>query len=134
MASAGRAAYRDREPAHPNTEAAHLSVPPKVPRDLALAPVAVEVDLNLQRFRDLSPDEIRTQLDLELDRPELRRTRDERAARVLRAALRNVNMHHWSGEVTNDGARLRLTGGSVTLDLGLSATLLHYIDSDGAVS
>jgi len=111
-----------------------MSIPPKVPRDLALAPVAAEVDLNLQRFRDLPPDEIRAQLDLELDRPELRHTRDERAGRVLHAALRNVNMHHWAAEITQDGARLRLTGGSVTLDLGLSASLLHYIESDGAVS
>jgi hypothetical protein len=111
-----------------------MSIPPKVPRDLALAPVAAEVDLKLQRFRDISPEEIRAQLDLELDRPELRHTRDERAARVLHAALRNVNMHHWSAEITEDGARLRLTGGSVTLDLGLSATLLHYIDSDTTLS
>ena len=111
-----------------------MPLPPKVPRDLALAPVAAEVDLNLQRFRDVPLEKIRAQLDLELDRPELRGTRDERAARVLHAAVRNVNMHHWSAEITPDGARLRLTGGSVTLDLGLSATLLRYIESDGAVS
>ena len=111
-----------------------MSIPPKVPRDLALAPVAAEVDLNLQRFRDLPLEEIRAQLDLELDRPELRHTRDERAGRVLQAALRNVNMHHWSAEISEDGARLRLTGGSVTLDLGLSATLLRYIEGGGAVS
>jgi hypothetical protein len=108
-----------------------MSIPPKVPRDLALAPVAAEVDLNLQRFRDLPEQEIRAQLDLELDRPELRHTRDERAGRVLAAALRNVNMHHWSAEISDDGARLRLLGGSVTLDLGLSATLLRYIEGDG---
>ena len=111
-----------------------MSLPPKVPRDLALAPVAAEVDLNLQRLRDIAPEEIQAQLDLELDRPEMRHTRDERAARVLHVALRNVNMHHWSAEITPDGARLRLAGGSVTLDLGLSATLLRYIERDDAVS
>ena len=111
-----------------------MSLPPKVPRDLALAPVAVDVDLNLQRFRDLGQDEIRAELDLELDRPELRHTREERADRVLHAALRNVNMHNWSAQISADGARLRLSGGSVTLDLGLSASLLRYIEGDGAVS
>jgi len=108
------------------------TIPPKVPRDILLAPVAAEIDLNLQRFRDLSPDELRFELDLELDRPEMRHTREERASRILQAALRHVDTHHWTAEITGDGARLRLAGGSVTLDLGLSATILHYIDgSDG---
>jgi hypothetical protein len=97
-----------------------------------LAPVAAEIDLNLQRFRDLSIDDLRYQLDLALDRPELRGTREERAQRVLDAALRNVETHHWHGEITGDGARLHLTGGSVSLDLGLSATILRYIEgADG---
>lgn len=97
-----------------------------------LAPVAAEVDLNLQRFRDLGPQELRFELDLELDRPELHHTREERASRVLQAALRNVDLHNWGAEITDDGARLRLTGGSVSLDLGLSAAILHYIDgTDG---
>ena len=107
-----------------------MPITPKVPKDLALAPVAAEIDINLQRFRDLSADELKFELDLELDRPEIRHTRDERAARVLVAALRNVVMHHWSAEITDDGARLRLSGGSVSLDLGLSATLLHYIQGE----
>ena len=107
------------------------TIPPKVPRDFLLAPVAAEIDLNLQRFRDLAPDELRFELDLELDRPELRHTRDERAARVLEVALRHVDLHHWDARISDDGARLQLTGGSVTLDLGLSATLLRYIE-DGA--
>jgi hypothetical protein len=43
-----------------------------------------------------------------------------------------VDTHHWWAEITDDGARLRLTGGSVSLDLGLSPTLMHYIQgSDG---
>jgi hypothetical protein len=41
-------------------------------------------------------------------------------------------MHHWKAEITDDAARLRLSGGSVTLDLGLSAALLDYIEgTDG---
>ena len=107
-----------------------MPIAPKVPRDLALAPVAAEIDLNLQRFRDLSPDKLKFELDLELDRPEVRHTRDERAGRVLGVALRNVEMHRWDAAITDDGARLRLSGGSVSLDLGLSATLMHYIEGE----
>jgi len=109
------------------------TIPPKVPRDFLLAPVAAEIDLNLQRFRDLGPDELRFELDLELDRPELRHTREERVARVLEVALRHVDLHNWSAAISDDGARVQLTGGSVTLDIGLSASLLHYIE-DGAAS
>jgi hypothetical protein len=50
---------------------------------------------------------------------------------MLRAALRNVEMHQWTGEITPDACRLRVSGGSVTLDLGLGATLTRYIE-DGA--
>ena len=98
-----------------------------------LAPVAAEIDLNLQRFRDLAPQELRFELDLELDRPELRHTREERASRILQAALRNVETCTTGAPRSpTTGARLRLTGGSVSLDLGLSAAILHYIDgTDG---
>jgi hypothetical protein len=106
------------------------TIPPKVPRDLVLAPVAVEIDHTLQRVRDLSLEDLRFELDLELDRPELRKTRAERASRVLEVALRNVDTHHWEAAISDDGARLRLSGGSVSLDLGLSATLLRYIEGD----
>jgi hypothetical protein len=105
--------------------------PPKTPRDLALAPVAVEVDENLQRVRDLPPHEIDVQLQLELDEPPKADTRKERMAHVLAGATRNVDLHHWTAEITEDACRLRLSGGSVTLDLGLSATIMRYIDQGG---
>ena len=101
---------------------------PKGPRDLTLAPVAVEIDLNLQRLRDLTAEELVPELELVLDRPALGGTRNVRAERVRDAAVRNVNLHDWQALVTDDGCRLRLSGGSVTLDLGLSALLLRYIE------
>jgi hypothetical protein len=96
---------------------------PRVPRDLLLAPVAAAIDINLQHFRALPVDELR----LELDILERFTTREERASCVLRAALKGVDTHHWFAEITDDGARLRLTGGSVSLDLGLSWVLMYYI-------
>ena len=47
----------------------------------------------------------------------------------LEAALRLVDMHDWHAEITDASARLRLSGGSVTIDLGLSATILDYIEN-----
>jgi hypothetical protein len=43
-----------------------MTVRPKVPADLALAPVAVSIDLNLQRLRDLTQPQIVDDLVLQL--------------------------------------------------------------------
>jgi hypothetical protein len=103
---------------------------PRVGADLLMAPVAVAIDLNLQEFRDLEPAKIREYLELELDRPELDASPTERAARVLEAASRNANLHGWTAEVTPDNDRLRISGGSVTLDIGLSASILGFISGE----
>ena len=104
---------------------------PRSATDLFLAPVAVEIDRNLQRIRDLSPSEIAAELDLELDRPESRSaSQDERKARVLQLALRNVSLHEWNAAISDDGARVHLHGGSVSLDLGLIASIMRYVDGD----
>jgi hypothetical protein len=47
---------------------------------------------------------------------------------VLEAAVRNVDLHGWTPTVTEDHCRLRLSGGSVSLDLGLGAAIMRYID------
>jgi hypothetical protein len=106
-----------------------MSVLPKVPHDLTLAPVAVSIDRNLQLLRDLDPHQILVALDVELDRPERTGSPEERAERVRDVALRNVELHGWEATVTADHARLRLTGGSVTLDLGLSSSINRFIES-----
>jgi hypothetical protein len=101
-----------------------MSLRPKTHADLALAPVAARVDLNLQELRDRTPEEIDYELALRLDQPLIPNTRDERAEHVRRAAVRGVDLHGWTAGITEDGCRLRLSGGSVTLDLGLGATLM----------
>jgi len=107
----------------------HAPTPrPQVARDLLLAPVAASIDVELQHLRRLTVAE----LGLELDSLEQCTTREARASVVLKAALRDVDTHNWWAEITDDGARLRLTGGSVSLDLGLSPSLIDYIQgSDG---
>lgn len=110
-----------------------MTIHPKNQKDLLLAPVAVEIDVNLQRMREGSPRDVEAELELELDRPAMSTQRDERAALVLRQALRNVDLHGWNAEVTADGSRIHLEGGSVSLDLGLSAGITRYIE-DGATA
>ena len=104
-----------------------MTLHPRAGKDLVLAPVAAQIDLNLQRVRDCSHDEIDHELLLELDRPAADDSPAERAARVLALAVRNVDLHGWKAEITDDAARLRLSGGSVSLDLGLSKSLTDYI-------
>lgn len=106
----------------------HFGTLPKDPHDLTLAPVAISIDRNLAILRDLEVPQIAFTIQLELDRPERNHTPDARAACVLEAALRNVDLHGWVARVTSDHARIRLSGGSVTLDIGLSEAILRFID------
>jgi hypothetical protein len=106
-----------------------MTIRPKTPKDLLLAPVAAEIDLNLQALRDKSPAEIGDALGIVLNVDRAGADREQRAARVLEAAVRAVELHDWHTEITDDAARLRLSGGSVSIDLGLSATILRYIEN-----
>jgi hypothetical protein len=104
-----------------------MTIHPKQQKDLVLAPVAAEIDINLQRLRDKSARKVAYQLELELDTPAMSVGRAERAELVLRQALRDVEMHGWTAAITEDGCRLHLGGGSVSLDLGLSDNISGYI-------
>lgn len=105
-----------------------MTIHPKQQKDFMLAPVAAEIDLNLQRLRDRAPSEVEIQLEFELDRPAMSDSRDERAALVLRHALRNVDTHGWTAQISPDSWRVHLDGGSVSLDLGLSPGITEYIE------
>ena len=113
-----------------------MTIHPKKQKDLLLAPVAVEIDMNLQRMREGTPRDVLAELELELDRPAMCSERSERADLVLRQALRHVDLHGWTAAITDDGTRVHLGGGSVSLDLGLSAGITSYIEQgvgeDGA--
>ena len=104
-----------------------MTLLPRAPIDLLLAPVAVHLDMNLAQIRDASPDEISFQIALALDRPERSGTAQERMQRVLAATVRNVDLHGWTPTITDDHCRLHLSGGSVSLDLALSAAIMRFI-------
>lgn len=71
------------------------------------------------------------ELELELDRPSRPSiTSDQRKDQILKAALRNVDLHDWDAVIVEDNKRLRLQGGSVSLDLGLSAPITRYLEGD----
>jgi hypothetical protein len=100
---------------------------PKDPVDLALAPVAVRIDHNLSRIRDMSPSSIDADLQLQLDTLPHGDDAGERCERVRALALREVDLHGWEAAVSHDWTRLRLSGGSVSIELGLSAAIRDYI-------
>ena len=104
-----------------------MNMHPKSHKDLMLAPVAAEIDLNLQRLRDGSPEDVGAELELELDKPAMHVDRDQRTELVLRQALRGVDMHGWTAAISDDATRIHLEGGSVSLDLGLSAAITGYL-------
>jgi len=96
---------------------------------MLLAPVAAEIDLNLQHLRDKAPREIDNAIALAFNVDTTGADRAQRSAWILEEAIRLVELHDWHAEITDDAARLRLSGGTVTIDLGLSASILRYIEN-----
>jgi hypothetical protein len=105
-----------------------MTLHPKSPTDLMLAPVAAEVDLNLASLRDRTEQEIELELAIALDLPGAN-TRQGRDSQVVAAAVRGVDPHGWEATITDDHNRLRLVGGSVSIELGLGTALTAYIDA-----
>ena len=105
-----------------------MALHPKVSMDLALAPVAAAIDMNLQRLRDKSPKDLEADIELQLNR---RRggSPEERAAEVRDLAIRDVDLHGWDVAISDDHVRLQMSGGSVGIELRLSVTLLAYIEN-----
>jgi len=104
-----------------------MTLRPKKPTDLTLAPVAAEIDQNLQSLRDLPPKELVAAITLSVNENP-GETRDERAKQVSETVLRDVDLHGWTAEISDDATRLQLRGGSVSLDVGLSARVRDYIE------
>ncbi|HEY6962064.1 MAG TPA: hypothetical protein VI408_09280 [Gaiellaceae bacterium] len=103
-------------------------IKPKRPTDLTLAPVAAEIDLNLQALRDARPYEIVDQVALALNSAPAE-TRGKRAKQILEVATRQVDLHGWKASISKDATRVELRGGSVRLDVALSAKIRDYIEA-----
>jgi hypothetical protein len=104
-----------------------MSVHPKSSQDLFLAPVAVDVDTNLRPLREMSQGELVYDLALELNQPIELRDRSDRERAILGAATRFVHLHNYDASISDDATRLRLSGGSESLDLGLSPSITEYL-------
>jgi len=104
-----------------------MTLRPKTPADLTLAPVAAEIDMNLQPIRDLDPADLVDAITLSVN-ANPGATREIRVKQVAETALRGVELHGWTAEISDDATRLQLRGGSVGLDVGLSARMRDYIE------
>ena len=104
-----------------------MTIRPKRPTDLTLAPVAAEIDLNLQPLRDADQQKLIDAITLTVNE-NVGETRDARAKQVFESAVRDVDLHGWTAEISDDATRLQLRGGSVSLDVGLSLALRRYIE------
>jgi hypothetical protein len=115
---------------HPDSIRGRDMTAPKTPKDLSLAPVAVAIDANLHRLRTCpSTADVEYELQLELGQPPRDNTREERAARILAVALRDVDLHGWNAAMTEDGSAIHLAGGSVTLDLAVGAAAHKFLEA-----
>ena len=104
-----------------------MTLHPKKPTDLTLAPVAAEIDQNLQPLRDADPQDVAAAITLTVNE-NVGETRDQRVKQVFLTAIRDVDLHGWTAAISDDATRIQLRGGSVGLDVGLSATLRDYIE------
>lgn len=106
------------------------SVHPQSAQDLMLAPVAVEIDSNLQRLRDKSSiQDLLLELELEIDRPIAPVEGADRRKAILEVALRDVHLHGFEVTISDDGSRVHVAGEKQSIDLGLSRTIMEYLES-----
>ena len=95
--------------------------------DLALAPVLIEIERNLNWLRD--NDDLQFRLALELNDNESRyRNAQERADRIARCAIRNVDLHGWDVRPTADLHGLAVRHGDYEVSLMLGRRLTRYVE------
>jgi len=109
-----------------------MSAPlPHSPADLALAPVLIGIEQNLARLR--ASDDIGYALALDLnDDDSFYHSADERARRVLRCAVRDVELHGWEIAPTPDYCGLAVARGEYVVSVMLGSRLTGYIEHRAA--
>lgn len=94
--------------------------------DLALAPVLIQLERNLEMLR--SAEDVVLELALELnDTESLFQTPESRAARIVRAATRNVNLHGLEVAPSDDLAGVTVTHKEYRVSLMLGSRLGEYV-------
>jgi hypothetical protein len=100
---------------------------PHSPADLALAPVLINIERNLAEVRD--SDDLEYSLALGLnDDSHWYHSAAERADRVRRYAVRNVDLHGWQVTPTQDLTGLAVEHSGYRVSLALSKQLAGYIE------
>jgi hypothetical protein len=101
---------------------------PHSPADLALAPVLIGIERNLDRLRTSEDLEFGFALELNDDGSSYTCSLD-RAKRVRDFAVRDVELHGWQVQPSADMAGLAVRHGEYTVSLMLGRRLTSYVDN-----
>ncbi len=101
---------------------------PHSPADLALAPVLIGIERNLNRLRASDDLEFGFALELNDGDSSYGRSQD-RARRVRDFAVRDVELHGWQVQPSADMTGLAVRHGEFTVSLMLGRRLTSYIDN-----
>ena len=95
--------------------------------DLSLAPVLIEIEENLARLR--ASDSLEFDLALELnDDDSMYAGPAERAGRIARCAVRDIDLHGWHVEPTADRYGLAVRHGGYEVSLMFGKRLSSYVE------
>lgn len=105
-----------------------MSTPhPHSSADLALAPVLINIERNLAALRTCADLDFALALD-QNDDDHWYHTPAERAWRLQRSAIRNVDLHGWAVTPTGDGYGLSVTHGEYSVPVMLGKRLTDYVE------
>ncbi len=104
-----------------------MSTPhPHSAADLALAPVLLLLERNLDRLRTCDNLDFALALDLN-DDDRWYHTPTERAHRIRQSAIRDVDLHGWAVSPTPDGHGLAVSHGAYSVPVMLGYRLTDYV-------
>jgi hypothetical protein len=95
--------------------------------DLAMAPVLISIERNLAQLRSSTDLEYALVLELN-DDDSMYAGPEERVQRVLRSAIRDVDLHGWAVAPTPDRYGLAVSHGEYTVSVMLGAQLTSYVE------
>ena len=95
--------------------------------DLALAPVLIEIERSLDALRSSRDLEFVLALALD-DGASAYQSAAERADRIRRYVVRDVDLHGWTAHPTPDGYGLAVEHGGYRVSLMLGKPLVHYVE------